>query len=285
MDEALREPMDMPEPRFPVKVHRCRHEGKGKVLFPHHWHEHLEFLYFVTGEASLELGSATLRAKEGDLIVVNSNELHAGISHSDHLFYYALIADISLLQSHTLDAAEMKFITPIAQNRLLFGNRITNDETRLSMLTIIQELENRSFGYELAIKSELYRLLALLLRGFVATVLTPDEYDQRMKNVQRFAPIFEYIDKQYQEPITVDQLAGMAGLSRFHFSRLFKELSGKTVTEFVNETRISKADQLLRSSPLTVSEIAVATGFNDIYYFSRLFKKHKKIAPSAVRKH
>lgn len=284
MDKTLREPMTMPDPQFPIKVHRCEFDGRGQVLFNHHWHEHLEILYIVSGEASLECGSSTFTVKEGDMIVINRNELHYGLSLSDHLFYYALIADFSLLQSHSLDATEMKFITPITQNRLIFENRISGDDALASMLSIIHELEQREFGYELAVKSELYRLLTLLVRGYVATVLTLDEYVERMKNVERFAPIFKYIEEHYREDLSVELLSGMAGLSRFHFSRLFKEISGRTVTEYVNETRLNRADYLLRESPLTVSEIAAATGFNDIYYFSRIFKKYKSMAPSALRK-
>ncbi|WP_029192846.1 AraC family transcriptional regulator [Paenibacillus harenae] len=282
--EELREPMDMPDPHFPIKVHRNAFDRQGLVTFQHHFHEHLEFLYFVRGEAMIECGSATIQASPGDLVVVNSNELHYGISLSSDLFYYALIADISLLHSQSVDAAETKFITPITQNRLLLRNHIRGDDhAEACVLAIIKELEQREFGYELAVKSELYRLLTLLLRGHVATVLTQGEYDERMKNIERFAPVFQYIEDRYKEELSVDRLARMTRLSRFHFSRLFKELSGHTVTEYVTMTRLNKADYLLRHSPLTVSEIAAATGFNDIYYFSRTFKKHKKVAPSALR--
>ena len=52
----------------------------------------------------------------------------------------------------------MKFITPITQNRLIFENRISGDDALASMLSIIHELEQQEFGYELAVKSELYRL-------------------------------------------------------------------------------------------------------------------------------
>lgn len=282
--ESLREPMDMPDPHFPIKFHRNFADHQGKIIFPHHFHEHLEFLYFVSGEATIECGSTTIHATAGDLIAVNSNELHYGISQSSNLFYYALIADISLLHSQVVDAAETKFITPITQNRLLLRNHISGDSNVTScMLAIINELEQQEFGFELAIKSELYRLLTLLLRGHVATVLTPDEYAERLKNIARFAPVFQYIEKCYQEELSVDILASMASLSRFHFSRLFKELSGRTVTEYITATRLDKADYLLRHSPLSVSEVAAATGFNDIYYFSRTFKKHKKASPSSLR--
>ncbi|WP_442956414.1 helix-turn-helix domain-containing protein [Paenibacillus sp. YIM B09110] len=283
--ESLREPMDMPNPHFPIKVHRTTFNENGETLFSSHWHEHLEFLYFVSGEAIIECGGTAIHAAEGDLIVVNSNELHSGISKSDHLFYYALIADASLLHSQSVDDAETKFITPIIQNRLLLHNHIRGDKKASAcMLAIIDELEHHEFGYELAIKSELYRLLTLLLRSHVATVLTENESDERLKNIERFAPIFSYIDDNYQETLTVKQLSAMAGLSRYHFSRLFKELSGKTVTEYVTATRLNQADHLLRHTSLTVSEIAAATGFSDIYYFSRTFKRNKNVSPSSLRR-
>ncbi len=282
--ESLRESMDMPNPNFPIKVHQISIKQYGRVLFPHHWHEHLEFIYVVHGQAIFECGSRPLEARAGDLIVVNSNELHYGVNVSEHISYYALIADISLLQSQFVDAAESKFITPISQNRLLLHNHIQDDNAvQQCMMIIVKELSQQQFGYELAIKSELYRLLTLLLRNHLANELTQDEYVQRMKNIERFDPVFQYIEKNFAAELSVDLLADMTGLSRYHFSRLFKDISGRTITEYITTLRLDKADYLLRHSSLSISDIASKTGFNDIYYFSRTFKKHKKASPSAVR--
>ncbi|MEF2245949.1 MULTISPECIES: AraC family transcriptional regulator [unclassified Paenibacillus] len=282
--ESLRETMNMPNPNFPIKVHRINYEQYGKVVFPHHWHEHIEILYVVEGVANFECGSKPIIAKAGDIVVVNSNELHYGVSLSNKLSYYALIADLSLLQSQFVDAAESKFITPISQNRLLLHNYIKDDSAaQRCMMVIVEELSQQQFGYELAIKAELYRLLTILLRNHVATELSQDEYVQRMKNIERFDPVFQYIEEHYSEELSVDLLADMTGLSRFHFSRLFKEISGRTITEYITAIRLDKADYLLRHSSLSITDIAARSGFNDIYYFSRTFKKHKQASPSALR--
>lgn len=283
-DEKLREAMDMPDPRFPIKVHKTRFSHVGTELFPPHWHEHLEFLYIVEGEAVIECGSTPLSAAAGDLIVVNSNELHYGVCGSADLFYYALIADPSLLQSSFSDAAETAFVEPIRQSRLLIRNHIRDDEEAAScLLSIVEELDRREYGYELAVKAHLFRLLARLLRSYSPTVLSKVEHAERLKNMQRFDPVLLYIDANYSEPLTVDALASIAGLSRFHFSRLFKELTGRTLSEYILAFRLNRADYLLRHSELTVTEIAAATGFSDIYYFSRTFKKHRNVAPSVLR--
>ncbi len=285
-DESLREPMDMPDPRFPVKVHKTKGLHAGTELFPHHWHEHLEFLYIVQGEAKIQCGSAYYTARAGDLIVVNSNELHHGVGGSDDLFYYALIADPTLLQGSFSDTAETRFLEPIRQSRLLLRNHISgNDEIAQCIQSIVRELDEQELGFELAVKSLLYRLLTLLIRMHAPTVLSKIEHAERIKNMKRFDPVLRYIDENYNKPLTVEELASIAGLSRFHFSRLFKEMTGRTLSAYILSFRLNRADYLLRHTELTVSEIAALTGFSDIYYFSRAFKKQKKSAPSSLRKH
>jgi AraC-like DNA-binding protein len=281
---SLREPMPMPDPSFPVKLHQDRANEMGSTLFPHHWHEHLEFLYFMSGTATIECGSTPLQPQVGDLIVVNSNELHYGISTSTNLMYYVLIVDISLLHSYSLDAVETKFITPILQNRILFQNLISQDENITAcILSFIQEMENKELGYELSIKSHLYWLLSLLVRKYVAPATDLNQYRLRVRDLERLAPVFKYIEDCYADKLTVQELADRTGLSRFHFSRLFKQLTDKSLIEYINLIRINKSEELLKHTRMSISEVAHATGFNDIYYFSRTFRKLKNVSPTQWR--
>ncbi len=282
--QALKEPMDMPDPHFPIKLHHCRFDRRGATTFPHHWHEHLEFLYFVEGEARITCNSQSFDAGPGDLIVVNSTDLHHGVSLSDRLFYFAVILDPSLLHSQLIDAVETKYITPITQNRILFRNRIHGDPAVAECIeSLIREYESREFGYELAVKSWLYRLLTVLLRHHVYASQSLEAYSARVRHLERFGPVFRHIEENYRHKITVDELAAIASLSRFHFCRQFKELTDKTVSEYINFVRLGKAEFLLRHTAMSIAEVAAEAGFNDIYYFSKLFKTHKKSPPSRFR--
>jgi AraC-like DNA-binding protein/mannose-6-phosphate isomerase-like protein (cupin superfamily) len=283
--EDLREPMDMPDPYFPIKMHLCKADEIGKIVFPHHWHKHMEFIYITEGKAMIECNSNSMVVNQGEFVIINSNDIHYGVSMSENLSYYAMIADISLLHSQTIDAIETKFITPIIQNSILFQNHITNDtEIQNCILALIHEIQNKELGYELAIKSQLYSMMTILFRKYVVKVLSENQYILRIKNLERFHPVFKHIEENYMEGISVQKLADNVGLSRYHFSRLFKELTDRTVIEYINLIRIHKSEYLLRNTAMNVSEVASATGFNDIYYFSRSFKKHKNISPSALRR-
>jgi AraC-like DNA-binding protein len=76
----------------------------------------------------------------------------------------------------------------------------------------------------------------------------------------------------------------MLNISRHHFCRQFKNLTGKSAIDYINIVRIEKAYVLLKQGTLNVTEAAISTGFNNISYFSRLFKYYKKMSPSQVSK-
>ena len=282
---ALLEPMDMPDPDFPIKVNLCKAHGYGRVMFPTHWHKHLEILFIQSGTLAVECNSERLTASEGELVIVNSHDLHNGFSLSEDLSYYVMILDPSLLHSASLDAAETKFITPITRNHIVFHNKLPADgDICACIYSIIQELRERELGYELSVKSHLFRMMTLLLRRHVSARLPQSDYKQRRHHLERFQPVLDYIETHYDEELTVAQLADQAGLSRFHFSRVFKELTDRTVTEYVNEIRLRQAEYLLHNTGMTISEIALDVGFRDIYYFSRTFKKVRQTSPSEIRK-
>lgn len=92
-----------------------------------------------------------------------------------------------------------------------------------------------------------------------------------------------YIQKNYAKPITVPQLAEMYGLSPKYFGTLFKNVTGKSVNKFIEETRIAAAREMLLGTDMTVSEIAEKAGFSSIYYFSRCFREHEKLTPVGFR--
>jgi len=270
--------------QFPIQL--FRHESSDNTqLFTSHWHEQLEILYFVTGSAIIECNSIPYNANAGDLIIINSNELHSGYNPGGNLAYFCFNIDPSLFQSSFVDTCEMKYIAPIERNMILFKNLVCGDGAIIECIeNVIREYEKKDIAFELVIKSCVYNLLAILIRDYTTKIVTQAEYEKKLMKLERLRNVFNYIEENYTEKINMEDLYRMANLSSYYFCRLFKQITGKTANEYIINLRLNKAEYLLKNSDMNITEIAFSIGFNDVNYFSRLFKKYKKIAPSGVRK-
>lgn len=283
-DYSLYEKAEIYDLKFPVRILR-HHFINIEPAFFSHWHEQLELLLFTEGEAVVECNSKSISVRPGDLIIVNSNELHYGQVITPPLIYYSVIIDFSMIHSSFIDTCEMKYITPITQNLILFMNKVSNDNTVIEYINkIVSEYEAKDIGYEMAIKAGIYNLLVFLLRNYIEEVITIKDYSSRIKSLERFNNVFKYIEENYNEKLNVNLLAEITDFSGSHFLHLFRKITGKTLSEYINQIRINKAESLINNTNMNITEIAFSTGFNDLNYFSRVFYKYKKTSPSMIRK-
>lgn len=283
-DRTLYETPCMQDTRFPISVSACSFHKPG-MAFPYHWHEHMEFIFITGGEGIISCNSTPYCVREGDLVLVNSSELHCGYSTSDMFSYSCIIVDPSVLSSCYCGVCEVNYINPILQNHIVFRNILSSDgELIRCILSIIGEREQKKPGYELSVKSFVFALLARMLREHASTTISSREYEGRKRELERLEPVINHIERNYRENLSAEELSRIANLSRFHFSRLFKKLTGKTVTDYVNSHRMNVAASLLSETGMSVTEVALAAGFSDVNYFSRLFKQQKKVSPTLFRR-
>jgi AraC-like DNA-binding protein len=93
----------------------------------------------------------------------------------------------------------------------------------------------------------------------------------------------DHIDRHYTEPLTLDQLAAVGALSKFHLVRCFAAVYGETPIRYLTRRRVERAQDLLRAANLTVSEICTAVGFASLGSFSMRFKQLVGETPTAYR--
>ncbi|BBF43658.1 transcriptional regulator, AraC family [Lachnospiraceae bacterium KM106-2] len=253
--------------------------------FRKHWHEHVQLYYVKKGSAILECGRNHFQITQGQVAIVNSNELHYIESLSDELGFYVIRIDPAFLFSNQVDMLQTKYLMPLAFNQIAFENEIGEDTDILDCIKrIIREHKEKKMGYELAIKSWIYQLLVLLLRRHVSLILSQSEFEQKSRDLTRFLPIFQMIEEHYKENISLDKMAECLSITKCHFCRLFKQITGQTATEYINSVRLKKAVCQLSQSDHNITEIAIDCGFDNINYFSRLFKKYYRVSPTEFRK-
>ena len=134
-------------------------------------------------------------------------------------------------------------------------------------------------SYELLNKkslAELHEYFSSIFRLFVTF------HEDEKKTLTR--TVISYIEDNYKNPnLSVVNIADICNKSRSYLSTVFKAATGKTITVFVNELRIEAAKKLLRTTEISVNSISVEVGFNDVKYFSRVFRKMENIQPSRYR--
>ncbi|MCG8614045.1 MAG: AraC family transcriptional regulator [Pseudomonadales bacterium] len=94
----------------------------------------------------------------------------------------------------------------------------------------------------------------------------------------------EWCHDQWQQEITIDDLARIAGLNSRTFTRRFKNATGLTAVQYLQALRLNRSAELLKDTNLSVSDIAQIAGFRDLNYFTRLFKRHNDVTPGEYRK-
>lgn len=265
-DISLYEKIPVEAKNFPIRF-RFYETAKG---FSPHWHEHIELLYFVAGNCKMDCGVEQIEVGAGDLVLINSNELH-GINEKKEVKYYCVIINPS-------------FFADVNFERVFLKKHIKDDAFVKGCLdSLVSEYETREEGSDMRVKSIMYSLMAYLLKNYKVEQLTDRAYDVRMTNMIRLNSVLSYISEHYQEKISTAKLAGMCFLSECYFCRFFKNATGYSVVDYVNRLRIERASVLLLNTCASITEIVVNVGFNDINFFSRMFKKYIGKSPSEYR--
>ncbi len=234
------------------------------------WHLNVELLYCLEGATQVICAHMPFPFEAGDLFVVNANTPHI-ILPAKGLKYHCLIADSTYCRQNGIDT-----------DALRFKNRI-QDAYAAKLYEQISEAFscNRRFqGTE--IKIAVLSLLLYLARHYTENELNvQNAYAASNEAVQLS---IGYIQAHFTEKLTIDQLAKEAGLSKYYFVRRFKKLTGDTVIAFIHKLRCENAKKLLLSECFTVQEISEKTGFEDVSYFGKVFKKYVGCSPSAYIK-
>jgi AraC-like DNA-binding protein len=247
---------------------------------PFHFHPEFELTHIKKGEGQRYVGIQVADFEADDLIFLGPNLPHCWVSKPvpENETVKATVVQFKrdFLGVDFMELPEMQKI------KHLF--RASKAGLKISCNTktdIIAEMEL------LDEKDDYQKLTALLkILGILANTNDWELIDFSFSDIKhtnnetiRFQRVFAYLIEHYREEITLQKIAEIAHLSPTSFCRYFKTISGKTFLEIVNEYRIQYACQLLKKNELSVSQIAFESGFNDVPYFNKLFKKMKGVSP------
>lgn len=262
---------------FPLNVFNIN--NKDNEIINLHWHDYLEIIYLIDGEASFDIKGEVIEAESGDILFVNKGELHGGYAikgsrvNSRAIVYHQSLLDENYLQLSTQELIFTRCIKKGDKDYLKVRGYIEN---------LISEMDYKDTGYEKMITNTLGSLVITLIRDKYIKIREIKAQIPQYKDL--FDELFRYIAVHYPEKITVKQAAGIVHLSTYHFCRVFKQFTGRTFVNFLKVYRVNEAEKLLRSTNIPIAEIAERTGFGNINYFDQVFKELRQRCPSEYRK-
>jgi YesN/AraC family two-component response regulator len=284
--EKLKEHKQHGESMLPIALYAVTHYKTGPIL-PYHWHNELEFIYVSDGEAVFTIDNEVLSVQAGECIFVNGGQIHSGFSKTADCTYFSVVFDTELL-THPFDACR-EYFDGIKMGKLkifihFMPTSPSQNKVILKLKAIIEELTVKNIGYELALKSELLSIFSILFRENLFTLMSENHKSPlHSKKYHTLKKIMGYIYKNYDKKIKLTDISESVSFTPQYLCKFFKEMTDTSIASYINHYRIEAASTLLKISTLSITDIALECGFDNLSYFNRVFKKQMGCTPTAFR--
>jgi len=253
--------------------------------------DHLEVIYIESGEVVYESREGQCLLKKGDIVVVGDSVSHRCRKSVGSSLKRAAV--LLFLPELILDGASraeaLKYLMPFktgecACPKVLAGTTTTSVQIFDLIQRIAMELPRASECSRLVIKTYLKMILVLLANHFLNARPALQSTLAEQPSVLRLDAVLTLVENRYPSPLTVDEAAETAGLSRWQFMRLFKRVMGESFISYLHHFRIGKAQELLASTGKSIVDVSLETGFCDQSYFGMVFRKYAHMTPLTYRR-
>lgn len=250
------------------------------------WHEDLELLVFTGGKGILSYGCENIVTASGDIVIVNPNVIHTIVTQDSSVEYICLIIGTSFCNDNFVDMNSTRFVNYLQDSHLtalveelhgVFQRSTTNsnDIDKASCSDIEQLMIKRSL------------LLQILTHIFCNYRLSEANapYNASTRECRKeIRDALEFAYRESHREISIDEVADLVQMSKFHFSREFKKATQQSFVSYLNLIRCEKAAILLLNPGISISTICSTCGFSSQTYFSRVFLRTMGESPMKFRK-
>ena len=267
--------------QFPFLVSYQKLSEYESGSFMWHWHPEIEITYVQKGTMCYKVNHMVYHLKEGDIVFNNSGALHSGtMENQKDCAYIPVTFDSRLIYGFFQSTVNSKYVDPVIQDSMLPAICIDQSEPwhkpyREYLLRIIDLDEKKPDFYELDITICLQSMWRLLLEHIT---YEPQASRENSLEYDRIKKILSYIEENYQNKITLNDIAGHIHLCESECTRLFKRHMNTTLFAFLLEFRIERSLEFLQDDQ-PVSAVADKAGFSDPNYYSKVFAKIKGCSP------
>lgn len=267
-------------PDFPIEYYYVNNIHPQYEMLPH-WHNEFEIIKVLSGEFHVFLNSVEYRLCTGDILLIEGGTLHKG--SPKNCMYECIVFDLNMLRRKKNDRISC-ILLPIINHELSINCSLVEKDGQIyaTATSLFLELHAKKDFYELDVYSIILRLFSLLYKE--KKLIPKNNNHPQNKQTKSVINLIDWIDDNFTEPITLSKLSEISGLSEKYICRIFKEYTSKSPINYINELRIDSACHEIATSCSNITQAAYNSGFNDLSYFSKTFKRFKGISPHEYKK-
>lgn len=256
-------------------------------------HDYFEIFYLYAGELVCRIQDREFSMRSGDLAIINSTQYHtmqfperrktAGQVRAAALYFLP-----QLIRGADAAGEGVEYLVPFLMQDSDFPHIIARragiPAQILEFIRLIQkELPANTTRARLNARTWLKMILLLLVNHYADHPGTTETFQRKQQAIEQLGPLFAFLEKHYQEPVSIGTAAQVVNMSESHFMRFFKQVTGQSFISYLNHFRIARAQHLLVTTNLSVAEISQAVGFSDQSYFGLIFRRLVQLPPLQYR--
>ena len=236
-----------------------RETYKGWKIPPRKIKNH-ELVFIISGEGNIMIDGKNYKCKKNDLIYFYPDKLHSlSVSKPPHMIFYAFHFETGFNEK-----------LPIPD--------ISNIENHYKLSEYFRQLYKTSVKKDYMYKWQ----LSIFAQNILYEIFWQSNANIAPMNLVRINKVLEYIHKNSCEKFSIEDLTKAAEMKKSYFIKMFKTVTGKSPIKYINDLKLEHARDLLLNTDMSVKKIALKCGFEDEFYFSRIFKRHYGVSPSKI---
>ena len=245
--------------------------------YPLHWHNAIEIIMPLTNSYVAVCGGKEYVLQERDILIIPSGTLHSLKAQKGRRLIFLFDNN-----AFTGNPALSEMSSVLSEPLLI--NEDYSHEFLESAGHLIKDIYVLYSNFNEAAEVYIYIKILTLLARIKEYQLSSIKYDDDGRYSETFSVVLKYIDQNYMNDISLDELASLAGYSTYHFSRIFKKYSNTTFINFLNRRRVKAAETMLLESENSITDVAMKSGFSSLTTFNRVFKIINGYTPSEYKK-
>ena len=265
----------------PFSTYHIENAGRSFQI-PVHWHDEFEIIYVRSGFLTVSISGESYIGKTGEAFVVSPGNLHLMGAQTGTVDYYTFLFPLKYISFRTDDMLDEKLLEPLNSGHLMICPRVKDTAKELceQLIEIYMAKKDESeskIATQVRTKIILLQfILEMWKKGFVI------ENDTSGRNIVE-KEMVSYIQQNFTGKISLKEFGEQFHLSEKYISRYFKEHFHITLSQYITYLRLENAKQLLQDTDLSVTETAMQSGYQNVSYFIRSFKKTYGISPLKYR--